>query len=219
MIDYYPLDENSLRMIDFINPNRQEGLMEHFNASEMTEIREIFCDCVETACDTENYKYAVRKAYLFTAITLYNSFPSLREEFYYNAEACSYSSKFCRREWVAPELPRFEDGINYEAPEAEGLYLIAEVNANPYTLELFYWVKPGYSKNIAERMKQYNTCCPMLWRASFKTDCDNPKREEKYYHLRMNKIGIAKCNHNEEWFLVDRETYLEICEKGFSYFD
>lgn len=219
MINYTPLDENSLLFIDFINPDKKKGLMEYFKVSEFNEIRDIFCDCVMTASQTHAYKYPVRKAYLFTAITLYNTFDALREEFFYDEKACNYSDKFCRREWVAPELPRFEDGINYDAPEEEGLYLIGEVNANPYTEELFYWIKPGYSKNIAERMKQYNTCCPMLWRADFKTDCDNPKQEEKYYHKMMNKIGIAKCNHNEEWFLVDKKTYLKICSKGFSYFD
>ena len=218
MVDYYALSEIDVKLIRFMNDDERIAFMEHFGVSEFSEIRDIFCDCVETAIDTEN-GYPCRKAHLFTAITLYNAFSELQKEFVYNESACFYADKFERRDLASAPLSRFEDGINYDAPEEEGLYLIGEVNANPYTLELFYWVKTGYSKNIAERLKKYDTHCPMLWRADFKTDCCNARADEKYYQKLLNRIGVAKCNHNEEWFLVSRETYLAICEKGFSYFD
>ena len=64
-------------------------------------------------------------------------------------------------------------------------------------------------------MNQYNTHCPMLWRIDFIREYS----KENYYHEQLRKICLNSCNHNKEWFLVDRETYLEMCEKGFAYFD
>lgn len=109
----------------------------------------------------------------------------------------------------------FEDGINYDVKPEAGLYFIGETHFNPITHEEFYWVKIGKSTNLKKRMNQYNTCCPMLWRIDTSFDYD----KEEYYHNRLYRECVATCNHNEEWFMVDRETYLEMCEKGFAYFD
>lgn len=113
------------------------------------------------------------------------------------------------------EIEDFNDGINYTAPTSKGLYFIGETHFNPFTNEKFYWVKIGKSTNLKKRMNQYNTCCPMLWRIGFSDKYD----EEEFYHDWLYEHCEATCNHNEEWFLVNRETYLEMCEKGFAYFD
>lgn len=116
-------------------------------------------------------------------------------------------------------IPRFEDGIDRETERAfkkiVGLYFLGEVTANPETLELFYWVKIGYSSNLASRTRNYDTHCPTAWRIDFCGDGDL----EFYYHKLLGACCIDRAAGNEEWFRVDRETYLEMCKKGFAYFD
>lgn len=110
----------------------------------------------------------------------------------------------------------FYDGISYDAPNYAGLYFIGETHFDPHTKDLFYWVKIGKSTRcLSERMKDYNTHNPMLWRIDF---CRTPSLE-KTYQRKLAAVALARCNHNQEWFLVDEKTYLEMCEKGFSYFD
>jgi hypothetical protein len=109
----------------------------------------------------------------------------------------------------------FADGIDYRAPCCEGLYFIGETHFNPKTNEKFYWVKIGKATNLYERMRNYNTHNPMLWRIAFNTkDYD----KEKFYHKELKKVCLNTCNHNDEWFLVDEDTYFAMCEKGFKYF-
>ena len=118
-------------------------------------------------------------------------------------------------------LTDFDDGINYDAPEYCGLYLIGETHFNPITNETFYWVKEGKANNIKKRLADYNTHCPMLYRIDFKK-CFNEReayRVEAQYQAKLKECAIASNNHNKEWFLVDRNTYLEICAKGFNYFN
>lgn len=110
----------------------------------------------------------------------------------------------------------FNDGINYYAPEESGLYFIGDSHINPHTGEEYYWVKIGKSNNLARRMRDYNTCCPMLWRIDFAV---HDEALEGYYHNLLNAVAVAVCNHNEEWFMVSKKTYLEMCAKGFKYFD
>lgn len=111
----------------------------------------------------------------------------------------------------------FKDGINYDAPDKKGLYFIGNTVFNPITHEEFYWVKVGMTaQTLRKRLRQYNTSNPMMWRIDYKEDAEN---SEGLYHLFLMEICIARNCCNEEWFLVDRETYLEMCEKGFRYFD
>ena len=95
------------------------------------------------------------------------------------------------------------------------MYFVGETHFNPITDEKFYWVKIGKATNLKQRMQNYNTHNPMLWRVDFSLDYD----KEEYYHKRLNEVAIAKCNHNNEWFLVDKTTYLEMSEKGFKFFE
>ena len=109
-----------------------------------------------------------------------------------------------------------EDGINYDAPNYKGLYLVGSTRFNPYTDEKFYLVKIGKSnRSLSERMREYNTHNPLMWRIDFRR---NPNLEQRY-QAKLKKVAIASIGHCNEWYAVDRETYLAICEKGFSYFD
>lgn len=119
---------------------------------------------------------------------------------------------------VYPEYDpeEFSDGIDYNYPACSGLYFVGQTHFNPITKEEFYWVKIGKASNIANRMAGYRTSCPMLYHIDYRK---GSQKAEKVYHILLKSKSIAKCNHNKEWFMVDRETYLEMCEKGFSYFD
>lgn len=114
------------------------------------------------------------------------------------------------------KITNFEDGIDYTTPDNGGLYFIGETHFDPITKETFYWVKIGKADNLVERMRQYNTCNPMLWRIDYKIGAQN---KEKFYHSLLFSKALATCNHNREWFLVSEKTYLEMCDKGFEYFN
>ena len=125
-----------------------------------------------------------------------------------------FTERIVRRD--AKRLEKCVDGIDYDAPDAPGLYFIGETHFNPATDEKYYWVKIGESDNLRKRMNHYNTSNPMLWRIGYKVGCNN---EEKAYHERLRAVAVAKGVRNDEWFLVDRDTYLAMCEKGFRYFE
>lgn len=114
------------------------------------------------------------------------------------------------------ENTTLDDGIDYFAPDDSGLYFIGETHFNPITDQKYYCVKIGRASNIANRMKQYNTHNPMLWRIDYAIDEEN---FEAYYQSMLTHVALARCSHNAEWFFVDKVTYLEMCAKGFHYFD
>ena len=149
---------------------------------------------------------------------LLEEFPSLNN-YWETRDAHLWNKRFVKIKsidiTIKIELDVFDDGIDYKTPEAEGLYFLGETHFNPHTHEEFYWVKVGKASNFKNRFRQYNTCNPMCYRI----DYSSAYEAEAYYQERIKEKAIAKCNHNSEWFLVDRETYLEMCENGFAYFD
>lgn len=120
------------------------------------------------------------------------------------------------------QMPAFEDGYAEHracAHVESGLYLIGTTTFNPFTDEKYYWVKVGVSTNLKNRIRQYNTSNP----AVFVIDTELMDRNEiygaeKYCQCWLIKNAVAKAKESEEWFLVNRKTYLEINEKGFKFF-
>ena len=103
------------------------------------------------------------------------------------------------------------------APEYEGIYLLGQCNFNPYTNEQQYWIKIGKSKNIQKRLKSYLTYCPCTVLLDT-LRCDNFTHIiENFAHDLMREFCIGKCQHNAEWWLVSRETYMGFCEKKLLY--
>lgn len=101
-----------------------------------------------------------------------------------------------------------------QAPEVKGLYLIGQTNFNPYTDDKQYWVKVGYSANIYRRFKGgYTTTSPCTALLDITEETD-----EQHCHSILKQVAIGKCQQNEEWWLVDRDTYLLICNDKFAYF-
>lgn len=110
------------------------------------------------------------------------------------------------------------DPKRYSAPKAQGVYLIGNTLFNPHTNEQYYLVKVGESSNIYNRMKSYRTTNPMVFHIDFLEIKESACVFEHQCHVLMFKEGFVLNKDTSEWFLVNRETYLEICEKGFKYF-
>ena len=121
-------------------------------------------------------------------------------------------------------------------PKESGLYLVSNTIFNPMTNEEFFMVKIGMSSNLYNRMKDYSISNPMMFHIDYKTiDCsqfdtmsmyDRRKRSQAYlkeiedlYHEEMEKRNFIHFEYSREWFIVDRETYMEICEKKFDFFN
>ena len=160
-----------------------------------------------------------RKKAFTLMLAIYNNYPAISEKYLAQMDKPYYKDKFILRNCY---LPRMEDGINYDAPKAPGLYMISQLSFSKENPNIkYYWVKVGLSSNLAQRMREYNTHCPMLWRIDYKVYNSNKDLENKehYYHLKLRELAMAQAANAEEWFLVDEKTYNELCDKGFSYFD
>ena len=121
-------------------------------------------------------------------------------------------------------------------PKEGGLYLVGNTIFNPLTNERFFAVKVGMSTNLYDRMKNYSTSNPLLFHIAYKViPCDEAikmphykrttalqrtiKPIEEWYHQQMEKRNFCRFEYAQEWFIVDEDTYMEICEKKFDYFD
>ena len=122
---------------------------------------------------------------------------------------------------VRTPLAIFDDG--YETPEisdCSGLYLVGSTYVDPHTKKFYYWIKVGMSAtSLAKRLRSYHSENPMVWIADVMyVDTDNVYEMEHECHIALSEIAHNIARNTEEWFLVDEETYFEICNKGFHYF-
>lgn len=101
-----------------------------------------------------------------------------------------------------------------------GLYLVGSCNFNPLTDEKYYWIKVGVAKIFKKRMASYRTHNPMLWKNSYFFCEDETQRYhlESQCHEILNMKAIGSLSEASEWYEVDKDTYLNICNKGFTFF-
>jgi hypothetical protein len=127
-------------------------------------------------------------------------------------------------EWITlltttPTFENKENPLRFSAPEGEGLYLVGNVNLNPFTKEELYFLKVGQSVNIQNRMKSYRTHNPCLFHIDF---CELPRKDMGKYEWKCQAVLYSICQGHvegtDEWVKVNRDDYLEVCNKGFSYF-
>jgi len=146
-------------------------------------------------------------------ITKYRELEKFYDD-YFNTDAPS------KVEYVRTPLPTFKDKYEHLCPEEEcGLYLVGSTYFDPLTMELYYWIKVGMSTNLKKRIKNYHTENPMIFVADL-MECDsfNVYDMEHDCHIALSDVAYGIAQDTVEWFIVDRETYLEICKKGFRYF-
>ena len=101
-----------------------------------------------------------------------------------------------------------------------GLYLVGSCNFNPLTDEKYYWIKVGVAKTFKRRMASYKTHNPMLWKNSYFFCEDETQRYhlESQCHEILNMKAVGSLSEASEWYEVNKDTYLNICNKGFSFF-
>lgn len=112
----------------------------------------------------------------------------------------------------------------YEATMSKGLYLVSNCLFQPFTNEQYYLVKVGKATHLNDRMRAYDTYNPMLYHIDYYPININVENKavdtlEKVCHRLLRRIAIDETEiRAKEWFRVSRETYLEICDKGFTFF-
>lgn len=122
---------------------------------------------------------------------------------------------------VRKPLAVFDDGYNIpEVLDCSGIYLVGSTYIDPYTKKIYYWIKVGMSStSLAKRLRGYRSENPMVWIADVMyVDTDNVGAMEHECHIALSDIAYGIARNTDEWFIVDEDTYFEICEKGFHYF-
>lgn len=156
----------------------------------------------------------------------------VKEYYIFDEKECAFRAKNGKTKIVSIQkdlslfyakesLDIFKDG--YWEPEREkrcGLYLIGNTVFNPITNQKFYWIKIGLTTNSITRFSSYNTDNPMYFYIDFLPikDRKQVKHYETIYQDELKGKVVACCERNNEWFLVDEETYFKICEEKFNYF-
>ena len=161
-----------------------------------------------------------RKVYL-KMVELYKTSVEVRKEWKHHPSKHLYADRF-ERIAVKVKLKRHDDGQDYKnLPVWGGLYLLGMVTVDETDLTTpLYWIKSGKASHMNERLASYNTDNPHYKRLDLLRIDGSTQRSvaEKQTHHMLERVGIARCNHNEEWFLVTREVYLDIKARGFKYF-
>jgi hypothetical protein len=185
------------------------------------EIINAMTECLELFKKVKNPGRHTASYYANQIIVKINDKPFLSAYISYNPHRRAYVDRFTFDEELFDKLyPKktqvepFDDGINYSAPHAKGLYFVGQCFFNPYTDEKYYWVKIGRGIWLDERMSSYDTHTASLWRIDYSPNYEN----EKFYHNILKSICLNTHSHNKEWFRVDRDTYLAMCKQGFRYF-
>lgn len=185
---------------------------------------------------------AERYNFLYEITSLLNEYPEAKEYWVYRPlEHYLVDRVYQKKEYtrprpltIHPSMINFHEAnitienhividkeiCSHDDPSMCGLYFVGQTNFNPYTGETFYWLKIGMSCDIHKRMTSYNTCCPQLFRIDY-FECSNSadaRACETLFHEMLSSKALGRCQHNAEWYLVDRETYLNACDMGFEYF-
>lgn len=96
-----------------------------------------------------------------------------------------------------------------------GLYFIGCVGFNPVTENYQYCVKIGKSNDIGSRMKQHSSSNPLLYHnyASLPMSKQNMNQAERNCHQYLDKLAMGMPCGSNEWWFVDKETYMELCRQ------
>jgi hypothetical protein len=98
-----------------------------------------------------------------------------------------------------------------------GLYLIGQSSRNPITGENRFWLKVGLTTDREKRVKTYLTHCADVYFIDWHGERSHDiKSLESYYHTLLKN---AAYDNRTEWFQVPEKYYLEVSQKGFSFWN
>ena len=143
-------------------------------------------------------------------ISIYTTYEDMKKFWAWCPEEFCLKDRFKR---VSAEKPK------RDFPSDEGLYLIGQTTFNPFTNEKFYWLKVGKASDFTKRMKTYSTHNPCIWKIDFMPLDKNTAfvMEISYSSRLKNLMGLETGEHSKEWFRVNENDYLDICNKGFKH--
>lgn len=161
-------------------------------------------------------------------VRMMQNFPEITTYWTYDPDMFLWVNRFMKKE-VHPivtkpptnNAPTFYDkltDLKRDFPATSGLYFVGHTAFNPITNQEYYWVKIGMSTNLQQRLKTYGTYTPSLYIIDYKITSDYAC-EESLYHLLLSQVALYQNQNSVEWWLVDKETYLQMCYKKFDYFD
>lgn len=185
----------------------------------LSEIEQLYC-----AMERKDITSARRASYGYSIIRIIREYPQVEKYWEYKPNEFFWVNRFAKRDTTPPPIEfankpvyRDEDTNLRDMPDYCGLYFLGDVRANPHTGEMFYSVKIGLSSNIKKRMNSYRTSNPMAYKIDCKP-CEDYEIQEQWYQSLLSQIALYRNQNNDEWWFVDRDTYLEMCEKKFDYF-
>lgn len=115
-----------------------------------------------------------------------------------------------------PKFTNDKNPLGLDVPEEDGLYLIGSTYFNPCEpTEKLYFIKVGQASNLRNRMKKYRTDNPAVFNIAF--DVGMSALETMCHSILLQKC-LALREGTLEWFLVDEQTYTDICAEGFKWF-
>lgn len=105
-----------------------------------------------------------------------------------------------------------------------GLYFMGATYFNPINMQPIYAVKIGMSSsNIGRRIQDYGTYNPFIYHERAHTlpfgVCETAN--ERLCHAFLESVSIQKMDKTSEWYIVDKQTYLYLCEnmKRITFFE
>lgn len=160
-------------------------------------------------------------------VCMMQDFPEIATYWTYCPDMFLWADRFIKKEVdpIVTKQPTNNIIIFYDTltdlkrdfPATSGLYFVGHTAFNPITNQEYYWVKIGMSTNLQQRLKTYGTYTPSLYTIDYKIT-DNCAYEESVYHFLLSRVALYQNQNSVEWWLVDKETYLQMCYKKFNYF-
>lgn len=173
--------------------------------------KKICSDCVTS----------IRATHGKVIIALLEEYPEAQQHWKYLPNEFYWQDRFVRtKDYAVKTVPIFHDASTNlnGAPNTCGLYFFGNTAYNPITDEVCYWVKIGLSGNLHNRVKSYGTSNPSTFVIGYKETLNYVSEEHQYHHL-LEKVALYRNQNNTEWWMVDRNTYLQMCEKSFDFFE
>lgn len=157
----------------------------------------------------------VTKARRFETILFYEKYlpDFINNNYSINLSATRYECRCIKK------VNALEKMWEYPKEDFSGIYLIGQCIFNPYTKEEYYLLKVGESSSVAKRLKQYKTYNPHIFLIdTFKTKKENTAKSlESSCHSILEYFCHFNSYENTEWYIVDRDFYLNISKKGLSF--